>query len=54
MGLKGILTSLGMNAIGVTMLLVSVVAFVGILVWAFTRPREELEADSRLWKDEED
>ena len=33
---------------------VSFVAFVGILVWTFTRPREQIEADSRLWMDDTD
>jgi hypothetical protein len=53
MGLHGILTALGMNALGVVGLVLAFGAFLGILVWTFTRPADQIEAASRLWMDEE-
>jgi uncharacterized membrane protein YbaN (DUF454 family) len=54
MGLKGILSGMGLNALGIAMLVLAMTAFVGILIWTFTRSKEQMEADSRLWKDEEE
>jgi hypothetical protein len=50
MGLKGLMTGLGVyDAIG---LVLSFSAFVAIVVWTCTRPRKEIEAQSRLWEDD--
>ena len=54
MGLKGILTSMGLNGLGIATTIVAFVAFVGILIWTSTRPREQIEADARLWMDDGD
>lgn len=53
MGLNGILTALGLNTLGLVAMVVSFVAFLAVLVWVFTRPADQIEADSRLWMDEE-
>jgi hypothetical protein len=54
MGLKGILTSIGLNGLGIATTVVAALVFVGIVIWAYTRPREQIEADARLWMDDSD
>lgn len=54
MGLKGLLTSLGMNPVGVISLVLFFASFLAVLLWTFTRSRQELEVQSRLWEDDED
>ena len=46
MGLRGLMSALGMNFFAVAGLLVSFAAFVAILVWLWTRPRNEIEAQA--------
>jgi cbb3-type cytochrome oxidase subunit 3 len=54
MGLKGLMTSLGMNWIALIALVVFFCAFLGILIWTWTRPRGQMEARARLPVDDED
>ena len=54
MGLKGLLTSVGMNPFGLTALVLSFTAFVAVVLWTLTRPKREIEAQSRLWEEEDD
>jgi hypothetical protein len=54
MGLKGLMTGLGMNPFALVSLVLSFSAFVAVLVWTCTRSRQELEVQSRLWEDDED
>jgi hypothetical protein len=54
MGLKGLMTSLGMNWYGLVALVLFFGSFVSIVVWTLTRPRKEIEAQSRLFEDDDD
>ncbi len=54
MGLKGLMTAMGMNAFALAGLLISFTAFVAILVWIWTRPQSEIETQARLCIDEDD
>ena len=54
MGLKGFMSSLGMNWYGLVALVLFFVSFVSIVVWALTRPRKEIEEQSRLYEDDDD
>lgn len=54
MGLKGLMSGMGMNVFGMISLVLAASAFVAIVIWTFTRPRKELETYSRLWEEEED
>jgi cbb3-type cytochrome oxidase subunit 3 len=54
MGLKGLMSSLGMNLYAVIALVLFFGSFLAIAVWAFTRPQKEIEAQSRLWEEDED
>ena len=54
MGLKGLMSSLGMDLYGMIALILFFGSFVSIIVWTLTRPRHEIEAQSRLWEDDED
>ena len=51
--MKGFLTELGMNSFTLVSTVVSFVAFVGILVWVFTRPQSEIDERARLYEDDE-
>ena len=31
----------------------ALIAFAGIVVWTYLRPREQIEADAQLWRDDE-
>ena len=53
MVLKSVLAGLNLNWLGVLSLLLAFAGFVAVLVWTFTRPREQIEAESRLWMDDE-
>ena len=46
MDLKGLMSSLGMNGYALVALVLFFCSFVSILVWTFTRPRHEIEAES--------
>jgi cbb3-type cytochrome oxidase subunit 3 len=54
MGLKGLMSGMGMNAFASLGLVLFFGAFVAIVIWTYTRPKEEIEAQSRLWEDDED
>ncbi len=54
MGLKGWLTSNGMNPFGVISLVLFFASFLAVLMWTCTRSRQELEVQSRLWEEDED
>ncbi len=54
MGLKGLLSGLGLNPFGLIALVLSLGTFLAILVWTLTRSRQELERQARLWEEHED
>ncbi len=54
MGLKGLMSSLGMDVFALVGLALFFCTFLGIVIWAYTRPRKEIERLSRLWEDDED
>ena len=54
MGLKGWLTSMGLNPFGLISLGLFFASFLAILMWTFTRSRQEIEVQSRLWEDDDD
>ena len=54
MGIKGLLSGLGMNVFAVTALAVFFALFLGILVWTYTRPQREIECQARLPLEEDD
>ncbi len=35
------------------LMVAALVAFAAIVAWTFLRPRERIEADAQLWKDDE-
>ena len=43
-----------MNWYALVALVLFFCSFVSIVVWTFTRPRHEIESQSRLWEDDED
>jgi len=51
---KGLMSGLGMNVFTLAAMVISFSAFVAVLIWTFTRPRQQIEAQSRLWEDDED
>jgi cbb3-type cytochrome oxidase subunit 3 len=53
MGLKGLLSSAGMNVFAIVALVLFFIAFLAILIWTLTRSQQEIEAQSRLWEDDE-
>jgi hypothetical protein len=38
---------------GPLLMVAALIAFVVIVVWTFSRPRERIEADAQLWKNDE-
>jgi cbb3-type cytochrome oxidase subunit 3 len=54
MGLKGLMSGLGMNLFAVTALTVFFALFVAIVVWTYTRPKREIECQARLPLEEDD
>lgn len=54
MGLKGLMSGMGMSGFTMVAMVIALAAFVAVVVWTFSRPRDEMEAHSRLWMDEED
>lgn len=53
MGLKGFMSSLGMNGFATIALLAFFVMFVAIVVWTMTRPKQEMDRLARLWEDDD-
>ena len=54
MEFKTLMGGLELGTYGTIALVLFFGAFVGIMIWTFTRPRQEIEAQSRLWEDEEE
>ena len=54
MEFKTLLGGLELGTCGTIALVLFFCSFVGIMIWTFTRPRQEIEAQSRLWEDEEE
>ena len=54
MGLKGLMTAMGMNFFAVIGLIISFTVFLSILVWLWTRPQNEIDAQARLCIDDDD
>ena len=54
MEFKTLMGGLELGTCGTIALVLFFCAFVGILIWTLTRPRQEIEAQSRLWEDDED
>jgi len=54
MEFKTLTGGLELGTLGAIALLLFFGVFVGIVVWTYTRPRQEIEAQSRLWEDEEE
>ncbi|MHB8972250.1 MAG: hypothetical protein ACYC3X_22760 [Pirellulaceae bacterium] len=52
--MKGLLTELGMNTFALVALAISFCAFVGVLIWVYTRPQQEIDAQSRLFADDDE
>lgn len=51
--MKGLLTELGMNTFTTAAMVISFVAFVAVVVWTYTRPQAEIEAQSRLFEEDD-
>ncbi len=51
--MKGLLTELGMNTFTTVSMVISFVAFVGVLIWVYTRPHKEIDALARLYDDDQ-
>lgn len=54
MEFKTLLGGLKLGTWGSIALVLFFLAFVAIVIRTFTRPRQEIEAESRLWEDEEE
>jgi len=54
MEFKTLMGGLELGTCGTIALVLFFGAFVGIVIWTFTRPRQDMDAQSRLWEDEED
>ncbi|NUQ61249.1 MAG: hypothetical protein HUU20_02105 [Pirellulales bacterium] len=54
MGLKGLMSGMGMSSFTIAAMVIALATFVAVVIWTFRRPRDEMEADSRLWMDDED
>jgi cbb3-type cytochrome oxidase subunit 3 len=48
MGLKGLMSGMGMNVFATWALLLFMAAFIAIVVWTYTRPRKEIESQANL------
>ena len=54
MELKGLMSGMGMDPFALISLLLFFGSFVAIVVWTWTRPKEEIETLSRLYEDDEE
>lgn len=54
MGLKGLMTAMGMNGFALAGLLLSFALFVAVMIWVCTCPKARLEAQARLCIDQDD
>jgi hypothetical protein len=48
------MSAMGMDLYGLIALVLFFGSFVSIIIWTLTRPRQEIEAQSRLWEDDEE
>ena len=53
MGIKGLMSGMGMNWFALFGLVVSFCAFVAIVIWTWSRPRREIDAQARLPLDDD-
>ncbi|MBM4092897.1 MAG: hypothetical protein FJ276_26340 [Planctomycetes bacterium] len=53
MELKGLMSGMGMNGFALVGLAISFVAFLAILVWIWSRPQKEIDAQAWLFADDE-
>lgn len=54
MGIKGLMTWMGMNGVAIACLVACFSLFCAIVVWTFTRSRAEMDSRARLCLDEDD
>jgi cbb3-type cytochrome oxidase subunit 3 len=54
MGLKGLMSGMGMNVFATLALLLFMASFIAIVVWTYTRPRKEIESHANLPLDDKD
>ena len=54
MEFKTLMGGLKLETLGTVALLLFFCVFVGVVIWAFTRPQRDIEAQSRLWEDDEE
>jgi hypothetical protein len=54
MGLKGLMTAMGMNSFAIVSLVLFVGSFVAICIWTWTRSSQELAGWARLYEDRDD
>ena len=51
--LRSVLSGLNLNVLGLISLCLAVLGFTAVVAWTLTRSRRQMEADSRLWMDDE-
>jgi hypothetical protein len=54
MGLKGLMTAMGMNFVAIASLLFFGAMFLAIAIWVWLRPHGEMDACARLYQDPEE
>ena len=55
MGIKGLMSAMGMNTFATIGLLISFTAFMALVLWIWTRPQNEIETQARLcFEDDEE
>jgi hypothetical protein len=52
--IDGLMSRLGMTPFAVVSLVLFFAAFVGIVIWTWTRSAREIDEQANLWKDDED
>jgi cbb3-type cytochrome oxidase subunit 3 len=52
--IDGLMSRLGMAPFAVISMVLFFGAFVGIVIWTWTRPNREIDEQANLWKDDED
>jgi hypothetical protein len=51
--MRGLMTELGMNLFTTVAMVISFTAFVAVLAWVYTRPQAEIDAQARLYEDDD-
>ena len=54
MGIRGLMSGVGMDGYALISLVLFFASFVGIVVWTLRRPQKEMDVCSRLWEDEDE